>query len=75
MPPGLAHGFYVLSASAYFCYKCTQYYDVQDEQGILWNDPELAIDWQLQGEPLLSAKDQGLLPLAQMPNHVLPKQD
>lgn len=74
VPPGFAHGFSVLSKSAYFCYKCTEYYNAQDEQGILWNDPALAIDWQLQGEPLLSAKDQELLPLAQMPAHLLPKQ-
>lgn len=74
VPPGFAHGFSVLSKSAYFCYKCTEYYDAKDEQGILWNDPALAIDWQLQGEPVLSEKDQVLLPLAQMPSHLLPKQ-
>ncbi len=45
VPPGYAHGFCVLSESADFLYKCTDYYDPRDEVGILWNDPDLAIDW------------------------------
>ncbi len=56
IPPGYAHGFCVLSAEADFCYKCTDYYSPQTEQGIAWNDPELAIDWPV-SNPLLSPKD------------------
>ena len=63
IPPGFAHGFVVLSDSAEFYYKCTDYYDPKDEGGIVWNDPELAIDWPLK-EPVLSAKDAALPPLA-----------
>jgi dTDP-4-dehydrorhamnose 3,5-epimerase len=57
VPPGFAHGFVVLSESADFLYKTTQYYAPQHERSILWNDPVLAIDWQFPGEPQLSAKD------------------
>ena len=56
VPPGFAHGFVVLSESADFTYKCTDYYDPSDEGGILWNDPALAIDWQV-ADPMLSGKD------------------
>jgi dTDP-4-dehydrorhamnose 3,5-epimerase len=57
LPPGFAHGFYVLSESADFQYKCTALYASEHEHGIAWNDPELAISWPLSGEPKLSAKD------------------
>ena len=57
IPPGLAHGFVVLSDSAEFLYKTTDYYAPEHERCIAWNDPELAIDWRLHGEPVLSAKD------------------
>ena len=58
MPPGLAHGFLVLSESAEFLYKTTDYYAPQYEQCIAWNDSTLSIDWPLQGAtPSLSAKD------------------
>jgi dTDP-4-dehydrorhamnose 3,5-epimerase len=57
VPPGLAHGFSVLSEKAVFAYKCTDYYHPADEVGLYWNDPELGIDWQLNGEPILSEKD------------------
>lgn len=57
IPPGLAHGFLVLSASADFLYKTTAYYAPEHERAILWNDPALAIAWPLAGEPLLSVKD------------------
>ena len=62
VPPGFAHGFLVLSDSADFLYKTTDYYAPQYERCIAWNDAGLAIDWRLQGaQPLLSAKDaQGL---------------
>jgi dTDP-4-dehydrorhamnose 3,5-epimerase len=57
VPPGFAHGFIVLSESCEFLYKATDYYAPQFERAILWNDPELAIAWPLEGAPLLSAKD------------------
>jgi dTDP-4-dehydrorhamnose 3,5-epimerase len=57
IPPGFAHGFYVLSESADFQYKCTTLYAPEHDRGIAWNDPELAISWPLSGEPKLSAKD------------------
>ena len=58
VPPGFAHGFVVLSDSADFLYKTTDYYAPQHERCIAWNDPRLAIAWPLAGEPVLSAKDQ-----------------
>ncbi|UVM72900.1 dTDP-4-dehydrorhamnose 3,5-epimerase [Pseudomonas alvandae] len=58
IPPGFAHGFVVLSESADFLYKTTDYYAPSAERCIRWDDPELAIDWELQGTPILSAKDQ-----------------
>ncbi len=58
VPPGLAHGFVVLSESAEFLYKTTDYYAPEHERCIAWNDPTLAIEWpQLNDAPLLSAKD------------------
>lgn len=59
VPPGCAHGFLVLSESADFLYKATDYYAPEHERAILWSDPDLAIDWPLAGigEPLLAAKD------------------
>lgn len=58
IPPGFAHGFVVLSESADFLYKTTDYYNPAAERCIRWDDPQLAIDWQLESAPLLSAKDQ-----------------
>ncbi|MFA6970093.1 MAG: dTDP-4-dehydrorhamnose 3,5-epimerase [Gallionella sp.] len=57
MPEGFAHGFVVLSNSAEFLYKTTDYWFSEHERCLRWDDPELAIDWRLQGEPVLSAKD------------------
>ncbi len=57
VPPGLAHGFLVLSNSADFLYKTTDYYAPKLERCIAWNDPVLAIDWPLDGSPMLSSKD------------------
>ena len=57
VPPGLAHGFLVLSESADFVYKTTDYYAPQLEHSIAWNDADLGIEWPLNGEPTLSAKD------------------
>ena len=57
VPEGFAHGFYVLSETAEFVYKCTDYYNPQAEHSLLWNDATVGIDWHLIGEPSLSAKD------------------
>ena len=57
VPEGFAHGFYVLSETAEFVYKCTDYYNPQAEHSVLWNDATVGIDWHLIGEPSLSAKD------------------
>ncbi|EHL4946093.1 dTDP-4-dehydrorhamnose 3,5-epimerase [Escherichia coli] len=64
VPPGFAHGFCVLSEYADFHYKCTDFYDPKDEGGIIWNDPDIAIDWPVT-EPLLSEKDIKLITLAE----------
>jgi dTDP-4-dehydrorhamnose 3,5-epimerase len=56
LPPGLAHGFIVTSDSADFEYKCTDYYDPNDEGCLIWNDPDIGIDWPSES-PLLSDKD------------------
>lgn len=57
VPPGFAHGFLVLSESAQFLYKTTDYWYPDYERSILWNDPEIGIEWPLEIEPLLAAKD------------------
>jgi dTDP-4-dehydrorhamnose 3,5-epimerase len=57
VPPGFAHGFVVLSATADFEYKCTDYYDPSDEGSILWSDPDLNIPWPI-ANPVLSTKDE-----------------
>ena len=58
IPPGFAHGFYVLSESAEFFYKCTDYYAPEHERTLSWDDPTLAIPWPLGEEaPILSPKD------------------
>ena len=64
IPPGLAHGFLTLSESAEFLYKTTDYYSPDHERSMLWSDPALAIDWPLDGEPILAAKDATALSLA-----------
>jgi dTDP-4-dehydrorhamnose 3,5-epimerase len=64
IPPGFAHGFVVLSEEAEVLYKTTDYYLPQGDRTILWNDPDLAIDWQINTTPILSAKDQGGKPFA-----------
>ena len=56
IPPGFAHGFLVMSDSADFEYKCTEYYHPEDELCLMWNDPEVAIDWPI-NDPILSEKD------------------
>ena len=62
VPEGFAHGFLVLSEVAEFLYKTTDYWAPEYERSIIWNDPDLAIAWPLQGEPILARKDAEGLP-------------
>lgn len=57
VPEGFAHGFYVLTNEAEFTYKCTDYYNPKAEHSLIWNDESVSIEWPLEGEPSLSAKD------------------
>lgn len=65
VPPGFAHGFVVLSETAEFLYKTTDYWYPEHERSLLWSDPALGIDWQLAAAPLLAAKDAAAPILAQ----------
>ena len=65
VPAGFAHGFCVMSESAHVLYKATDFYAPELERSLLWNDPELGIDWQLDGEPSLSDKDRRGIPFHQ----------
>jgi dTDP-4-dehydrorhamnose 3,5-epimerase len=67
VPEGFAHGFIVLSETAEFLYKTTDYYAPEHERAIRWDDPTLAIDWQFDGTPELSLKDQQAFLLQQAP--------
>jgi dTDP-4-dehydrorhamnose 3,5-epimerase len=58
IPTGFAHGFRVTSESTHVMYKTTDYYSPEHERTLAWNDPDLKIDWELDGEPIVSAKDQ-----------------
>lgn len=71
IPPGFAHGFVVLSESADFLYKCTDYYHPGSEHGIAWDDPDIGIDWPVTGVRL-SAKDQLNPRLKDQPEALLP---
>lgn len=66
VPIGFAHGFVVLSGEAEFFYKCSDFYDREGEQGVLWSDPDLGIDWGIR-EPLVSEKDARNPRLAEIP--------
>ena len=72
IPPGFAHGFVVLSETALFAYKCTDYYLPQYDRGVRWDDPQLAVAWNAP-QPLLSAKDARLPLLREVPQELLPK--
>jgi dTDP-4-dehydrorhamnose 3,5-epimerase len=71
VPGGFAHGFCVLSDKADVMYKCTGYYEPNDDRGILWSDPEIGIDWPVEG-PLISEKDCAHRPLSDVPHEELP---
>ncbi|MBK1889182.1 dTDP-4-dehydrorhamnose 3,5-epimerase [Undibacterium sp. 14-3-2] len=58
IPPGFAHGFVVLSDKAEFLYKTTDYWAPEYERSLQWNDPAIGIEWPIQGDPVMSAKDQ-----------------
>jgi dTDP-4-dehydrorhamnose 3,5-epimerase len=72
IPKGFAHGFVVLSETVDFLYKCSDYFDASDDRGVLWNDPEIGIDWQIDA-PILSEKDKRYLPLSQIAQDELPR--
>jgi len=72
IPEGFAHGFLALTGSVQFLYKCSASYDPADEHGILWNDPDLGIEWG-SSNPLLSQKDSQFPPLAGVPPDLLPQ--
>ncbi len=66
VPPGFAHGFYVISESAELLYKCTEYYDSEDEHCLLWNDKIVGVDWPLlDSSPFLSDKDKNAQQLSE----------
>lgn len=72
VPPNFAHGFVVTGDNALFSYKCTDYYAPANEGTVLWNDPEIGIQWPIQ-EPTLSDKDRAARPLSEMPESALPR--
>jgi dTDP-4-dehydrorhamnose 3,5-epimerase len=72
IPPGFAHGFCVVSETAYFSYKCTDVYTPQAEGGVSWNDPEIGIEWPVR-EVALSDKDKVYSRLKDIPLERLPK--
>jgi dTDP-4-dehydrorhamnose 3,5-epimerase len=74
VPPGFAHGFCVLSETADIVYKCTEYYTPGDEYGVLWSDPALQVEWDVEN-PILSEKDRLARPLDQIPPEELPAWD
>lgn len=69
IPRGFAHGFVVLSDMATFCYKCDEFYHPEDEGGILWNDPDIGIEWPVTNDLILSDKDRNNPTLAK--SHVV----
>jgi dTDP-4-dehydrorhamnose 3,5-epimerase len=71
IPEGFAHGFCVISPTALFAYKCTDYYSPENEKGILWSDPDIGIDWPA-ATPLLSDKDKAYPGLKSVPAQRLP---
>jgi dTDP-4-dehydrorhamnose 3,5-epimerase len=71
IPVGFAHAFLALTDGVLFAYKCSQFYDAKSEYGILWSDPELKIDWEIEN-PSVSEKDAQFLRLSEVPQEHLP---
>lgn len=71
IPPGFAHGYCVLSPTAIFSYKCTDFYSPDCECGVIWNDPDINIEWPITN-PALSPKDAGYSRLKDIPSDKLP---
>jgi len=71
VPDGFAHGFCVISETALFAYKCTDFYNPEAEKGIFWNDPQIGVKWPVE-EPVLSEKDLGLPLLKDFSKEELP---
>jgi dTDP-4-dehydrorhamnose 3,5-epimerase len=72
VPRGFAHGFLVLSETAEFLYKCSDFYHPDDEHGVLWSDPQVGIVWNTP-DPVLSAKDKAYPPLREIARELLPR--
>ena len=72
IPKGFAHGFVVRSETSDFLYKCSDYFVASDDRGVLWNDPQIGINWEMP-DPILSDKDKGYLPLAKIAPDQLPR--
>jgi dTDP-4-dehydrorhamnose 3,5-epimerase len=72
IPKGFAHGFVVRSETADFLYKCSDYFEAADDRGVLWDDPAIGIDWQID-DPIISDKDKRYLALAEIAHDQLPR--
>ena len=72
VPPGFAHGYCVTSETAHFSYKCTDFYNPATEHGIIWNDPDIGIEWPIAG-PILSPKDKAYPRLKDLEHKNLPQ--
>jgi dTDP-4-dehydrorhamnose 3,5-epimerase len=70
VPPGFAHGFLTLSRNAIFMYKCTAEYSASDERGVVWNDPDIGIEWGIK-KPVISLKDKDLPKLKNAENNFI----
>ena len=72
LPPGFAHGFLALTDSVQFLYKCSDFYHPNDEHGVIWNDPDINISWEIDS-PTVSDKDAKFPKLSQVPRELLPR--
>ena len=72
MPPGFAHGFYVLSDTVDLHYKVTRAFDAKDEGGLLWQDPDIGIEWPINGKATISSRDLSYPALKEIPKDRLP---
>jgi len=72
IPRGFAHGYLALSEKVQFLYKCSDFYEPRDERGILWNDPQIGVTWNI-ADPIVSEKDSRFTTLSQTPKDLLPQ--